>query len=49
MRRQTVWHDARASRLEFCVTLYKDSSGAFQTKQYALKAQGVYKEPDSGT
>ena len=36
-----VWHDARSSRLEFVATLYKDSSGAFQTKQYALKAQGV--------
>ena len=36
-----VWHDARSSRLEFVATLYKDASGAFQTKQYALKAQGV--------
>ena len=44
-----VWHDARASRLEFCVTLYKDSSGAFQTKQYALKAQGVTGAVDGAT
>lgn len=44
-----VWHDARASRLEFCVTLYKDSSGAFQTKEYALKAQGVTGAVDGAT
>ena len=36
-----IWHDARSSRLEFVATLYKDASGTFQTKQYALKAQGV--------
>ena len=44
-----VWHDARSSRLEFVATLYKDASGAFQTKQYALKAQGVTGAESSGS
>ena len=44
-----VWHDARSSRLEFVATLYKDASGVFQTKQYALKAQGVTGAESSGS
>ena len=36
-----VWNDDANSSIDFVVTLYKDASGAFQTKEYALKAQSV--------
>jgi hypothetical protein len=44
-----VWNDDTEPALGFVVTLYKDTKGNFQTKEYALKAQAVAGGVDSAS